>query len=147
MDIGKSYINDTYAAEMIVSLSESIKMKTLTEPINVKKMRYYSVLNDGSSSAKTKDEKEVFLIKIAPKGKPEVSLISLEEPIEGDTNGLRDVLNRSISGLNLNEEFNRKTREIVMCSDGAKVNFSHYELLKTDLGGHYLHIWCPAHLL
>ena len=67
MDIGKSYINDTSTVEMIVSLSESIKMKTLTEPVNEKKIRYYNVLNDGSRSAKTKDEKEVFLIKTAPK--------------------------------------------------------------------------------
>ena len=67
VDIGKSYINDTSTVEMIVSLSESIKMKTLTEPVNEKKIRYYNVLNDGSRSAKTKDEKEVFLIKTTPK--------------------------------------------------------------------------------
>ena len=140
MDIGKSYINDTSTVEMIVSLSESIKMKTLTEPVNEKKIRYYNVLNDGSRSAKTKDEKEVFLIKTTPKEKPEVSLISLEESIEGDGNGLRDVLNSSISGLNLNEEFDRKTREIDMCSDCAKVNFSLSELLKTGTGEHYLHV-------
>ena len=101
VDIEKSYINDTDAVEIIVSLSESIKMKTLTKPINEKKMRYYSVLNDGRSSAKTNDEKEVFLIKTAPKGKPEVSLISPEEPVKGDANGLRDTLNSSISSLNL----------------------------------------------
>ena len=140
MDIGKSYINDTSTVEMIVSLSESIKMKTLTEPVNEKKIRYYNVLNDGSRSAKTKDEKEVFLIKTTPKENPEVSLISLEESIEGDGNGLRDVLNSSISGLNLDEEFDRKTREIDMCSDCAKVNFSLSELLKTDIGEHYLHV-------
>ena len=53
----------------------------------------------------------------------------------------------SVSSQNLNEEFDRKTREIGMCSDGAKVNFSLYELLKIDIGEHYLHVWCPAHLL
>ena len=37
VDIEKSYINDTYAVEIIVSLSESIKMKTLTKPINEKR--------------------------------------------------------------------------------------------------------------
>ena len=67
-------------------------------------------------------------------------MISLEESIEGDGNGLRDVLNSSISGLNLDEEFDRKTREIDMCSDCAKVNFSLFELLKTDIGEHYLHV-------
>ena len=72
----------------------------------------------------------MFLIRTDPKGKPEVSLISLEEPVEGDTNGLRDALNSSISGLKLNEEFDRKKREIGMCSDGAMVNFSLYELSK-----------------
>ena len=47
VDIRKSYINDTSAVAMIVSLSESIKMKTLTtlsEPINKKKIRYYIIL-------------------------------------------------------------------------------------------------------
>ena len=109
--------------------------------------RYYSVLNHGSSSAKTNDGKEVFLIRTDPNGKPEVSLISLEDPVEGDTNGLRDALNSSISGLKLNEEFDRKKREIGMCSDGATVNFLLYELSKTDIGEYYLHVWCPAHLL
>ena len=89
----------------------------------------------------------MFLIKTAPKGKPEVGLITLEEPIEGDANGLRDGLNTPISSLNPNEEFDRKTRGIGMCSDGARVNFSFYKLLKTDIGEHYLHVLCPAHLL
>ena len=91
--------------------------------------RYYSVLNDGSSSAKTNDEKEVFLIRTDPKGKPEVSLISLEEPVEGDTNGLRDALNSSISGLKLNEEFDRKKRACVQMVQWLISRFTNFQRL------------------
>ena len=83
----------------------------------MRKDKILSVLNDGSSSAKTSDEKEVVLIKIAPKGKPD------------------------------NDEFDRKTRKISMCSDGAEVNFSFNKLLKPDIGEHYLYLWCQAHSL
>ena len=85
VDLGKSYLYDTAASEMIAALSTSIKQKDLTEPLNSKCIHYYSILNDGSSSAKTMDEKELFFIKSAENGIPKISLMSLGEPEECDT--------------------------------------------------------------
>ena len=59
---------DTAASEIARCLSKSSRIKTVTEPINNGKVRYYSIMNDGSSSTKTLDEKELFLLKTAPDG-------------------------------------------------------------------------------
>ena len=53
---------------MLTYLSKSSRIKSITEPINRGKLRYYSVMNDGSSSTKTLDEKELFLMKSVPDG-------------------------------------------------------------------------------
>ena len=82
VDVGKGYIYDTAGAEMISYLSKSSRIKTITEPLNSGENRYYSIMNDGSSSAKTMDEKELFLMKTAGTGKPTFSLMSLAEPDE-----------------------------------------------------------------
>ena len=58
----------TAGAEMVNYLAKSIRLNAVTEPINSGKIRYYSVMNDGSSSSKTMDEKELFLIKTARSG-------------------------------------------------------------------------------
>ena len=44
-------------------------------------------MNDGSSSTKTMDEKELFLIKTAPSGIPKFSIMSLEEVEDADAEG------------------------------------------------------------
>ena len=52
---------------MLTYLSKSSRIKSITEPTNKGKLRYYSVImNDGSTSTKTLDEKELFLMKSAP---------------------------------------------------------------------------------
>ena len=81
VDLGDSYILDTACAEMVKYISKSMKVKNITEPLNNGETiyNYYSVRNDGSSSAKTMDEKELFLIKNAPSGIPKFSIMSLEE--------------------------------------------------------------------
>ena len=53
---------------MVNYLAKSIRIKSVTDPINSGKIRYYSIMNDGSSSSKTMDEKELFLIKTARSG-------------------------------------------------------------------------------
>ena len=53
---------------MVDYLAKSIRIKSITEPLNSGTIRYYSVMNDGSSSSKTMDEKELFLMKTARKG-------------------------------------------------------------------------------
>ena len=53
---------------MVDYLAKSIRIKSITEPLNSGTIRYYSVMNDGSSSSKTMDEKELFLMKTARTG-------------------------------------------------------------------------------
>ena len=85
-------------------------------------------MNDGSSSAKTMDEKELFLIKTAPSGIPKFSVMSLEEVEDGDAEGLKVALEKSLEKLSLTKE--GKLQEIGMCTDGAPVNVRMYELVK-----------------
>ena len=47
---------------MVDYLSKSSRIKSITEPLNSGVIKYYSVMNDGSSSTKTMDEKELFLM-------------------------------------------------------------------------------------
>ena len=70
VDLGDSYTSDTSCAEMVKYLSKSAVIKEITEPINNNQVNYYSIMNDGSSSAKTMDKKELFLIKTAAAGVP-----------------------------------------------------------------------------
>ena len=63
-----------------MATASALGEQEVTEPLNNGKIRYYSVMNDGSSSAKTLNEKELFLIKTASDGIPKFSMMSLEEP-------------------------------------------------------------------
>lgn len=130
---------------MVSYLAKSSMAKTITEPINTGVIRYYSLHNDGSSSAKTNDEKELFVIKTAQSGVPKFSLMSLEEPENTDAVGLKKAMEKSFSKLNL--EIQRSDHEIGLCSDGASVNMVLFNLVKEDIGDHYIHTWCPSHRL
>lgn len=66
------------------------------------------------------DEKEVFLMKLAPDDKVKFQIKSLEEPENADANGLKAVLDKSISKLNLIVPC--KHCEIGMCTDDKPVN-------------------------
>ena len=44
-------------------------------------------MNDGSGSAKTMDEKELFLMKTAAEGYPKYTVMSLEEPENAHAEG------------------------------------------------------------
>lgn len=95
VDLGTSYTTDTSAAEIVHYLSKSNLMKNITEPVNSHVIKYYSVINDGSSSAKTMDEKELFVMKSAPEGIPKFTVMSLEEPEDADAAGLKKVMKKS----------------------------------------------------
>lgn len=114
VDLGNSYLTDTSCREMLTFLSQSIAMNNITKPLNDGTIRYYSVHNDGSSSAKTMDEKELFIIKTAHKGEVKFSVMSLEEPDEANAEGLKLALENSILKLGLNIE--RKEREVMFIS-------------------------------
>ena len=94
VDLGDSYVSDTACAEMVKYISKSMKVKNITEPLNNAETNYYSVINDGSSSGKTLDEKELVLIKTAPSGIPKFSIMSLEEVEDADAEGPKVALEK-----------------------------------------------------
>ena len=102
VDLGKSYLSDTSCHKMLTYLSISIITNNITKPLNDGTIRYYSIHNDGSSSAKTMDEKELFIIKTAHKGEVKFNVMSFEEQIEANANGLKVALENSIMKLGLN---------------------------------------------
>ena len=63
VDLGTAYFSKYSAQEMIMYLSKSIVLENITEPLNTGERLYFSWLFDGSSSATTIDEKEVYIIK------------------------------------------------------------------------------------
>ena len=106
-------------------------------------MNYYSILFDGASSAKCVDEKELFIMKTCVQGKPTFNVMSLEEPDECNADGINEAMKNSINKLNFN--FERKNKEIGMCSDGAAVNRAVYNQLVDELGPQYLSMFCLSH--
>ena len=78
-------------------------------------------------------------------GAPKYEVMSLEEPQEGNATGLKEAFDFSVSKMNFN--FQRKTKEIGMCSDGATVNKALYRLVKQEMGEHYRLVLCPSHKL
>ena len=70
VNLGNSYLTRKAGTEIVHYLSRSLMLKKVTEPINGSEIRYYSILNDVTSSAKTMDENELFLVKSAPTGVP-----------------------------------------------------------------------------
>ena len=61
---------------MVTYLARSVRSQSITESLNNGKIRYFSVMNDGSSLGKEMDEKELFLIKTASDGIPKFSIMS-----------------------------------------------------------------------
>ena len=106
MDFG--YLSDTSRHEMLTYFSRPIITNNLTKPLNDGTIWYCSIHDDGSSSAKTMDEKGLFIIKTAHKGKVKFNVMSLEEPNEPNAKGLKATLENSIMKLGLNIEKKRK---------------------------------------
>ena len=107
---------------MVTYLARSIRSQSITEPLNNGKIRYYSVMNDGSNSAKTLDEKELFLIKTASEGIPKFLIMSLEEPEDANAEGHKVSMEHSFKKLELS--VTRAEHEIG--SDGASVHMALY---------------------
>ena len=104
---------------------------------------YYGIMNDGSSSAKTMNGRELFLIKTAAAGVPRYSVFSLAEVADATAEGLNESLKSSFEKININ--IDRKDHEIVMCADGVVVNIKYPWIIKEEIGEHYQLILCPAH--
>ena len=71
-------------------------IKKVTEPINRSEKQYYIALNDRSSLAKTMDKNELFLVKSAPAGVSNFPLLSVEDVVETDHEGLKAALDHTI---------------------------------------------------
>ena len=69
---------------MLFYWSISIVLENITKPFNDGTIQHYSVRNNGSSSAKTMDEKELFIMKTTHKGEVKFQVMSLEEPDEAN---------------------------------------------------------------
>lgn len=110
VNLGQGFLTDTACHEMLQYLSRSIVLNNITKPLNDGTIRYYSVHNDGSSSAKTMDEKELFIIKTAHEGVVKFNVMSMEEPDEASAEGLKAALENSIMKLGL--LINRREREV-----------------------------------
>ena len=65
---------------MTSCIAKEIRYNEVTHPFNSGERRYFSLFYDGSRSAKTMDEKEVYVIKTCKSGKPNFQVMSLEEP-------------------------------------------------------------------
>ena len=110
VNLGSSFLNDTDCRELLQYLTKSIISSNITTLLSNSLMQYYSVHNDGSSSAKTMDEKELYIIKTAHKGDLKFHVMSLEEPSKANEEGLKAALENSIMKLGLN--INQKEQEV-----------------------------------
>ena len=97
VDEGTGYLNNNAAQKMLLYLSKSIIAEHITEPLNMGQRLYFSILFDGSSSAKTMDEKEVYVIKTCDQGKPRCDILALEQPDDAGTKGLKSSLDCAIT--------------------------------------------------
>ena len=143
VDLGSSYLTDKAGAEIMKFISLSERFKKITQPLNENIVNYYSILFDGASSAKCVDEKELFIMKTCVQGKPTFNVMSLEEPDECNADGINKAMKNSINKLTFN--FERKNKEIGMCSDGAAVNHAVYNQLVDERGPQYLSMFCLSH--
>ena len=68
VQLGSGYISKDAAQEILQYISNSILEEKVTLLVNSGKCCYFSLLFDGSSLAKTVDEKEVYVIKTCTNG-------------------------------------------------------------------------------
>ena len=101
VDVGTGYLNNNAAQKMLPYLSKSIIAEHITEPLNMGERLYFSILFDGSSSAKTMDKKKVYVIKTCDQGKPRCDILALEQPDDAGAKGLKSSLDCAISKANL----------------------------------------------
>ena len=115
VDVGTGYLNKTAAQEILLFLSKSMVAENITEPLNSGDRTYFSLLTDGSSSAKTMEEKELYVIKSCDKGKPIFDVLALEQPDDAGAKGLKESLDNAVKMVNSSTD--RKTQEIGLGSD------------------------------
>ena len=112
VDLGTGYLNRQACHEMVIYLSKSLIVENITEPLNEGVRLYFSLLFDGSSSAKTMDEKEVYIIKTCDKGTPRYDVLALEQPDDADALGLKKSLDEAVCKAKFT--FDRKNRDCLL---------------------------------
>ena len=145
VDLGTGYLNNNAAQKILLYLSKSIVAEHITEPLNNEERLYFCILFDGSSSAKSMDEKEVYVIKTCDKGKPRFDILALQQPEDADAKGLKSSLDCAIDKAKLTVD--RKSREIGLGSDGTNTNKALYRLEKEKIGDHLILVLCASHKL
>ena len=140
VDVGTGYLNKTTAQEILFFLSKSMITENITEPLKSGDRRYFSLLTNGSSSAKTMDEKELYVIKTCGKGKPRFDVLALEQPDDAGTKDLKESLDNAVEKANFS--IDRKTHEIGLGSDGTNTNKVLYKLEKKEAGDWLIQILC-----
>ena len=140
VDVGTGYLSTNAAQEMVMLLSKSIITENITDPLNSVSRIYFSLLFDGSLSAKTRDEKDLYIIKTCDNGKARFDVLALEQPDDADANGLKNSLDSALSKENFT--FKQKHREIGLGSDGANTNKALYHIRKEEVGDHLVSILC-----
>ena len=143
INIGSGYLNRQAASIMTSFVAKHIRKMRITDPLNKRDSIYFSLFYDGSSSAKTMDEKELYVIKTCQEGRPHFQVASLEEPANTDAAGLKQSLQNSIDKMNFT--FDRKTRQVENGSDGAAVNKALFKDEQDELGPHLINGWCANH--
>ena len=92
----------------VVKLSFSYQIQTIREnvvkPLNEKKWNYFSLVCNGSSTATTNDEKELYLIKTCKNGKPQFDVLSLQQLDDTSASGLHLSLKDSVRSANFSFE-------------------------------------------
>ena len=93
----------------VVKLSFSYQIQTIREnvvkPLNEKKKRNcFSLLCNGFSTATTKDEKELYLIKTCKNGKPRFDVLSPQQVDDTSASGLHLSLKDSVRSASFSFE-------------------------------------------
>ena len=140
VDVGTGYLNKTAAQEILFFLSKSMITENITEPLNSGDRTYFSLLTNGSYSAKTMEEKELYVIKTCDKGKPRFDVLALEQPDDAGTKDLKESLDNAVEKANFS--IDRKTHEIGLGSDGTNTNKVLYKLEKKEAGDWLIQILC-----
>ena len=120
VDVGTGYLNKTAAQEILLFLSKLMITENITKPLNSGDRTYFSLLIDGSSSAKTMDEKELYVFKTCDKDKPRFDVLALEQPDDAGAKDLKESLDNTVEKANLS--IDGKTHEIGLGSDGTNTN-------------------------
>ena len=145
VDVGTGYLSDVAAKEMIMYLSKSIVAENITDPLHSGERLYFSLLFDGSSNAKTIDEKELYLIKTCDLEKPSYNVLALEQLDAADAKGLKSSLDNAVKKANFS--IDRKSWEIGLGSDGTNTNKALYCIEKAEIGDHLCLNLCLSHKL